>query len=190
MPTAALGRLHSVAEALRRARHRARARFDRVSFDLIYARQDQSPDGLGGRTGARAGAGAVDHLSLYQLTIEDGTAFGDRHRRGQLRGLPDEDRAVGLWDDDPGADRGRRAAGLRGVQPRPPRRGKPAQPDLLALRRLRRHRPRRAWPADRRRRGLPPKPRVGPRPGWRRCASRAAASASALGATAERPRNT
>jgi oxygen-independent coproporphyrinogen-3 oxidase len=34
---------------------------------------------------------AVDHLSMYQLTIEDGTAFGDRFARGGLRGLPDED---------------------------------------------------------------------------------------------------
>ena len=40
----------------------------------------------------------ADHLSLYQLTIEDGTAFGDRHARGKLRGLPDEDRSVALYD--------------------------------------------------------------------------------------------
>ncbi len=28
---------------------------------------------------------AADHLSLYQLTIEDGTAFGDRLKRGGLK---------------------------------------------------------------------------------------------------------
>jgi oxygen-independent coproporphyrinogen-3 oxidase len=41
---------------------------------------------------------AVDHLSLYQLTIEDGTAFGDRFRRGRLRGLPDEDLAADMYE--------------------------------------------------------------------------------------------
>jgi coproporphyrinogen III oxidase-like Fe-S oxidoreductase len=41
---------------------------------------------------------AVDHLSLYQLTIEEGTVFGARFAAGQLRGLPDEDRAGEMWD--------------------------------------------------------------------------------------------
>lgn len=91
-----LGRLHSVAEA-RRAFDIARRTFDRVSFDLIYARQDQSLADW--RTElAEALAMAVDHLSLYQLTIEDGTAFGDRAARGLLRGLPDEDLAADMWD--------------------------------------------------------------------------------------------
>jgi len=40
---------------------------------------------------------AVDHLSLYQLTIEDGTAFGDRYAVGKLRGLPDEDMAADMY---------------------------------------------------------------------------------------------
>jgi oxygen-independent coproporphyrinogen-3 oxidase len=40
---------------------------------------------------------AGDHLSLYQLTIEDGTAFGDRFRRGRLKGLPDEDLAADMY---------------------------------------------------------------------------------------------
>jgi len=40
---------------------------------------------------------AVEHLSLYQLTIEDGTAFGDRFARGLLRGLPDEDLSADMY---------------------------------------------------------------------------------------------
>ena len=40
---------------------------------------------------------AVDHLSLYQLTIEEGTAFGDRYAAGRLRGLPDEDVATEMF---------------------------------------------------------------------------------------------
>ena len=82
----ALGRMHDVAEALA-AFDIARDTFDRVSFDLIYARQGQGlADWRAELT--RALALAVDHLSLYQLTIEAGTRFGDLHARGRLRGLP------------------------------------------------------------------------------------------------------
>jgi len=84
-----LGRLHSVAEA-RQAFDIARNCFDRVSFDLIYARQDQSLADWEAELD-EALSMAVDHLSMYQLTIEDGTAFGDRFARGGLRGLPDEE---------------------------------------------------------------------------------------------------
>ena len=85
----ALGRLHSAAEA-RRALQIAQSSFDRVSFDLIHARQNQNladwrkelKDALSMASG---------HLSLYQLTIEDGTAFGDRLHAGKLPGLPTED---------------------------------------------------------------------------------------------------
>jgi oxygen-independent coproporphyrinogen-3 oxidase len=90
-----LGRLHSAAEA-RAAFDIARAQFNRVSFDLIYARQDQSLDDWRVEL-SEALSMAVDHLSLYQLTIEDGTAFGDRFRRGRLRGLPDEDLGADMY---------------------------------------------------------------------------------------------
>lgn len=92
----ALGRLHSVDEALR-AVEIARNTFDRVSFDLIYARQNQSVAAWEEEL-ARALSFDPDHLSLYQLTIEDGTAFGDRFKRGLLRGLPDEDLGADLWE--------------------------------------------------------------------------------------------
>jgi len=91
-----LGRLHSVDEALA-AFDVARGLFGRVSFDLIYARQDQTVAQWEAEL-RRALSMAVDHLSLYQLTIEDGTAFGDRFAAGRLRGLPDEDRAADMWD--------------------------------------------------------------------------------------------
>jgi len=91
-----LGRLHSVAEA-EAAFAVARDCFDRVSFDLIYARQDQMPGDWAAEL-RRALSMAVDHLSLYQLTIEDGTAFGDRFARGGLKGLPDEDRAADMYE--------------------------------------------------------------------------------------------
>ncbi len=90
-----LGRLHSAAEA-RRAFDIARAEFDRVSFDLIYARQHQTLADWRKEL-AEAATMAVDHLSLYQLTIEDGTAFGARHAAGGLKGLPDEDLAADMY---------------------------------------------------------------------------------------------
>lgn len=93
---ARLGRLHSVSEALR-AFDVARSTFSRVSFDLIYARQDQTLADWEAEL-TRALGYAVDHLSLYQLTIEQGTAFGDRYNRGLLRGLPPDDRAADMYD--------------------------------------------------------------------------------------------
>jgi len=90
-----LGRLHSVAEA-RQAFDVARHAFDRVSFDLIYGRQDQTLDQWKAELN-EALSMAIDHLSLYQLTIENGTAFGDRYARGRLRGLPSEDLGADLF---------------------------------------------------------------------------------------------
>ncbi|AUH33246.1 radical SAM family heme chaperone HemW [Paracoccus tegillarcae] len=90
-----LGRLHSVAEA-RAAFDIAQRCFDRVSFDLIYARQDQTIDQWRAEL-AEALAMAADHLSLYQLTIEPGTAFGARHAAGSLRGLPDDDVSADMY---------------------------------------------------------------------------------------------
>ncbi len=91
----ALGRLHSVDEALK-ALDIARSTFSRVSFDLIYARQRQSLDAWRAELG-QALALRADHLSLYQLTIEEGTAFGDRFARGKLLGLPDEDLGADMY---------------------------------------------------------------------------------------------
>lgn len=90
-----LGRLHSVAEA-RAAFDVARTHFDRVSFDLIYARQDQSLAAWEAEL-REALSMAIDHLSLYQLTIESGTAFGDRYTKGKLRGLPHDDLAADMY---------------------------------------------------------------------------------------------
>ena len=90
-----LGRMHSVAEA-QAAYGIARRTFDRVSFDLIYARQDQTAAAWRAEL-TEALAMAPTHLSLYQLTVEDGTVFSARHALGQLRGLPDEDLASDLF---------------------------------------------------------------------------------------------
>ncbi|MCB2120446.1 MAG: coproporphyrinogen III oxidase [Rhodobacteraceae bacterium] len=90
-----LGRLHSAAEA-RAAFDIARAAFARVSFDLIYARQHQTRAEWRSELKTALGM-AIDHLSLYQLTIEDGTAFGARQAAGGLRGLPEDDLAADMY---------------------------------------------------------------------------------------------
>ncbi|MGB0798199.1 MAG: radical SAM family heme chaperone HemW [Planktomarina sp.] len=91
-----LGRLHSVAEAMT-ALDIARSTFDRFSFDLIYARQDQSLDDWQAEL-TRALDLADGHLSLYQLTIEPGTAFGFRAAKNKLPGLPDEDLSADMFE--------------------------------------------------------------------------------------------
>lgn len=91
-----LGRLHDVNEA-KAALSIAQNTFDRVSFDLIYARQDQSLHDWRQEL-TEALSRASGHLSLYQLTIEEGTAFGDRFAAGKLRGLPDEDLGADFYD--------------------------------------------------------------------------------------------
>ncbi len=90
----ALGRIHSVAEA-RRAVAIAQSTFDRTSFDLIYARPQQTlaaweaelKDALSFQAG---------HLSLYQLTIEPQTTFERLYISGKLK-LPDADLAHDLY---------------------------------------------------------------------------------------------
>ena len=84
-----LGRVHSVSDAMR-AHELARETFPRVSFDLIYSRQGQTLRDWQAEL-TRALVLQPDHLSLYQLTIEDGTVFGRRHAMGKLPGLPDDD---------------------------------------------------------------------------------------------------
>ena len=118
-----LGRLHNVAEALH-AIGLAREIFPRLSFDLIYARPGQTPEAWSAELD-RAIGHAADHLSLYQLTIEEGTPFhalargtevrhsGQRPGRRALRG-------------DAGDDRRAWAAGLRDFQPRAARAPKAA----------------------------------------------------------------
>jgi oxygen-independent coproporphyrinogen-3 oxidase len=90
-----LGRLHTAREALD-AVAIARSAFDRYSFDLIYARPDQTPrewtDEL-----TYAISEAAEHLSLYQLTIEEGTPFFGLHAAGKLK-TPDEATARILYD--------------------------------------------------------------------------------------------
>lgn len=90
-----LGRLHDVADALKAIRL-AREIFPRMSFDLIYARPNQTVEEWEKEL-AEAISYAVDHLSLYQLTIEEGTAFYGLHKAGKLI-VPDGDQSALLYE--------------------------------------------------------------------------------------------
>jgi putative oxygen-independent coproporphyrinogen III oxidase len=90
-----LGRMHSAAEALA-AVALARTIFARYSFDLIYARPGQTPQAWAAEL-ERAIAEAGEHLSLYQLTIEQDTPFASLHATGKLA-VPDDDTARALYD--------------------------------------------------------------------------------------------
>jgi len=87
-----LGRAHDRGEAIDAIEH-ARASFARFSFDLIYARPGQSLAAWRHELD-EALTLAGDHLSLYQLTIEPGTAFATLYRRGELAVPAEEDAAV------------------------------------------------------------------------------------------------
>src|SRR3979490_3250431 len=91
----ALGRLHTAREALD-AVAIARTTFERYSFDLIYARPDQTPQMWADEL-KLAIAEAAEHLSLYQLTIEPDTPFFGLHCAGKLQ-TPDEASARALYD--------------------------------------------------------------------------------------------
>ena len=92
---AKLGRQHSVEEALSAFRL-ARDVFPRVSFDLIYARPGQSLAAWESEL-TRALKEAAGHMSLYQLTIEPGTAYHDLYHAGKLT-IPDDDHAASLYE--------------------------------------------------------------------------------------------
>ena len=90
-----LGRKHSAEEALA-ALKLAGTLFERFSFDLIYARPEQSLSAWREEL-SRALTLAGGHLSLYQLTMEKGTSFYTRHQRGEFT-LPDEDLGAALYE--------------------------------------------------------------------------------------------
>ena len=90
-----LGREHSATDALH-ALDKVNKAFDRVSIDLIYALPDQSPKAWQAMLGQALSLG-LGHLSLYQLTIEAGTVFHTRQRRGEVMAL-DDDRAADIYE--------------------------------------------------------------------------------------------
>lgn len=91
-----LGREHSAGEALEAVDHAA-SLFSRFSFDLIYARPGQTVKAWRDELG-RALDHADGHLSVYQLTIEQGTRFYNLHQQGTLK-LPEDDLQADLFEE-------------------------------------------------------------------------------------------
>jgi len=91
----ALGRRHGAAEAKAAIRLAAEI-FPRASFDLIYARPGQSRSDWERELKEALGFG-TEHLSLYELTIEPGTAYATLARQGKLA-MPDDDTAADLYE--------------------------------------------------------------------------------------------
>jgi putative oxygen-independent coproporphyrinogen III oxidase len=90
-----LGRQHSAAEALAAVKTAAQI-FERYSFDLIYARPSQSVEDWRAELAA-ALPYTRGHMSLYQLTIEEGTQYHTLYRRGDLK-MPDEETAARMYE--------------------------------------------------------------------------------------------
>jgi putative oxygen-independent coproporphyrinogen III oxidase len=91
----ALGRMHSAEEAMA-AVATAASIFERYSFDLIYARPDQSEEAWRAELNGAIDR-AAEHLSLYQLTIEPETPFYALHKAGKLK-TPDPEQAGRLYE--------------------------------------------------------------------------------------------
>ncbi|MBX3209747.1 MAG: radical SAM family heme chaperone HemW [Labilithrix sp.] len=78
-----LGRLHDPAGAQAAVAAAIEVGVPRVSTDLIFGLPGQTPEDAREQAEALADAG-LRHLSCYQLTIEPGTQFGERKKRGLL----------------------------------------------------------------------------------------------------------
>jgi len=97
---ATLGRIHTAAEARDTYHTARRAGFDNVNLDLIYGLPRQTMTAWQ-YTVRETVALRPDHLSLYALTLEEGTPLADDVARGRLP-PPDADLAADmyLWAED------------------------------------------------------------------------------------------
>lgn len=90
-----IGRIHTADEALSAFKTAKAAGFDNVSIDLMYALPDQSTDDWK-RTLETAFSLKPEHISLYELTVEEGTVFGNQRKQCNLK-LPDEDIQIEMY---------------------------------------------------------------------------------------------
>lgn len=91
-----LGRIHSAQQAKDAVQLARRAGFDNLSLDLMFALPGQTLEGWQ-RNLDECVSLDPEHLSLYCLTIEEGTPFAVLDRQGKLD-LPDEDAQVAMYD--------------------------------------------------------------------------------------------
>jgi oxygen-independent coproporphyrinogen III oxidase len=87
-----LGRIHNADHTREAARLAHRAGFERLNLDLIFAVPGQQLEHLRNDI-VETAALEPDHISAYNLTFEEGTAFFTEMRRGQIRPLPTDEQA-------------------------------------------------------------------------------------------------
>jgi len=90
-----LGRIHTAEEAVTAFAAARAAGFDNINLDFIFGLPNQDP-ATWDRTLAQAIDLGPEHLSLYSLTVEDGTPLADQVRRGFIP-KPDDDLAADLY---------------------------------------------------------------------------------------------
>jgi oxygen-independent coproporphyrinogen-3 oxidase len=88
-----LGRIHSAEETREAARAAHRAGFDRLNLDVIFAVPGQTIEDLRNDLGEVVALGP-DHISAYNLTFEEGTAFFTEMKRGRITPLANDDQAA------------------------------------------------------------------------------------------------
>ena len=87
-----LGRIHTAEQTVSAVEQARAAGFGQLNLDLIFAIPGQSLDDVAGDIAAAAALGP-DHISAYNLTFEEGTAFGAALKAGRMRALPEERQA-------------------------------------------------------------------------------------------------
>lgn len=90
-----LGREHSASEAIKTIETASKI-FDNFSFDLIYARPQQTLNSWKEELEMAISFG-TKHLSLYQLTIEKGTKFFSQYKKGEFQ-MPDEELSAQFYE--------------------------------------------------------------------------------------------
>src|SRR3989338_7272443 len=89
-----LNRAHGAEETLRSYALLRKNGFQNINMDFILSLPGETLEDVKHSLGKAVKLG-VEHVSLYELTIEEHTVFGDQHRKGKL-GLPDEDTRMKL----------------------------------------------------------------------------------------------
>jgi oxygen-independent coproporphyrinogen III oxidase len=88
-----LGRIHSADETRNAVAMAHRAGFERLNLDVIFAVPGQDLEDVRYDLTEAAALGP-DHISAYNLTFEEGTAFFTEMRRGNIRPLENDDQAA------------------------------------------------------------------------------------------------
>ena len=88
-----LGRIHSAEQTVSAVEQARTAGFSQLNLDLIFAVPGQTVDDVAADIAAAAALGP-DHISAYNLTFEEGTAFGAALKAGRMSQLPEERQAA------------------------------------------------------------------------------------------------